>query len=196
MPNAASSLGTRVTALPVSLRRRLFLSLTGATVLGATEASYQVELASGKRTKVKATHVLLAFDQPSPAQLLQQASEAAETIDIDFLWECAPQDEFAFADLAREYFGHPPNAVEAASILLRLHGAPVYFHRKGRGRYRPAQPDILKAALAAARTAAAAESNPLAANAAAVTRATGTPETSAALSASIPASSTLRISAV
>lgn len=119
------------------------------TVLAATDASYQVELASGKRTKVKSSHVLLAFDQPSPAQLLQQANDATEAIDIDFLWECAPQDEFGFTDLAREYFGHPPNAVEAASILFRLHGAPVYFHRKGRGRYRPAPPDILKAALAA-----------------------------------------------
>jgi len=39
--------------------------------------------------------------------------------------------------------------VEAAAILLRLHGAPVHFHRKGRGRYRPAPPDILKQALAA-----------------------------------------------
>ncbi|MFZ5541196.1 MAG: RNB domain-containing ribonuclease, partial [Pseudomonadota bacterium] len=119
------------------------------TVLAATDASYQVELPSGKRTKVKASHVLLAFDQPSPAQLLQQATDAAEAIDIDFLWQCAPQDEFGFVDLAREYFGHPPNAVEAASILFRLHGAPVYFHRRGRGRYRPAPPDVLKAALAA-----------------------------------------------
>ena len=119
------------------------------TVLAATDASYQVELPSGKRTKVKASHVLLAFDQPSPAQLMQQATDAAESIDVAFLWECAPQDEFGFADLAREYFGRPPNAVEAASILFRLHGAPVYFHRKGRGRYRPAPPDVLKAALAA-----------------------------------------------
>lgn len=119
------------------------------TVLAATDASYQVEMASGKRTKVKSSHVLLAFDQPSPAQLLQQATDAAEAIDIDFLWECAPQEEFGFADLAREYFGHPPGAVEAASILFKLHGAPVYFHRKGRGRYRPAQPEVLKAALAA-----------------------------------------------
>ncbi len=119
------------------------------TVLAATDASYQVELVSGKRTKVKASHVLLAFDRPAPAQLLQKANEAAEAIDIDFLWECAPQDEFAFADLAREYFGHPPDAVEAASILFRLHAAPVHFHRKGRGRFRPAPPDVLKAALAA-----------------------------------------------
>src|SRR3546814_2639299 len=32
---------------------------------------------------------------------------------------------------------------------MRLHGAPAYFHRRGKGRYRPAPPDILAAALAA-----------------------------------------------
>jgi exoribonuclease-2 len=119
------------------------------TILSATDASLQVELASGKRTKVKASHVLLRFDQPSPAQLLDRAQAAAQEIDLDFLWECAPQDEFGFEQLAREYQGRTPDAVEAAAILLRLHGAPVYFHRKGRGRYRPAPPEILKVALAA-----------------------------------------------
>ncbi len=119
------------------------------TILSATDASLQVELASGKRTKVKASHVLLRFDQPSPAQLLDRAQAAAQEIDLDFLWECAPQDEFGFEQLAREYQGRTPDAVEAAAILLRLHGAPVYFHRKGRGRYRPAPPEILKVALTA-----------------------------------------------
>ena len=119
------------------------------TVLSATEAAYQVELASGKRTKVKNANVLLRFEQPGPAQLLATAQQDAQAIELDFLWACAPQDEFAFEDLAREYHGHPPSAVEAASILVRLHSAPVYFHRKGRGRYRPAPPDILKIALAA-----------------------------------------------
>ena len=33
--------------------------------------------------------------------------------------------------------------------LMCLYGMSVYFYRKGRGRYRPAQPDTLKAALAA-----------------------------------------------
>lgn len=119
------------------------------TILSATDASLQVELASGKRTKVKSSHVLLRFDQPSPAHLLDRAQAAAQEIDLDFLWECAPQDEFGFEQLAREYQGRTPDAVEAAAILLRLHGAPVYFHRKGRGRYRPAPPEILKVALAA-----------------------------------------------
>jgi exoribonuclease II len=119
------------------------------SVVTSSDAAYQVELASGKRTKVKAGHVLLQFAQPAPARLLEQAQAGAAEIDLDFLWQCAPQRDFDFDEMAREYHGHPPSAVEAAAILLRLHGAPVYFHRKGRGRYRPAPPDILKAALAA-----------------------------------------------
>ncbi|HUL64185.1 MAG TPA: ribonuclease catalytic domain-containing protein [Burkholderiaceae bacterium] len=118
-------------------------------VLSATDAHYQVELASGKRSKVKSANVLLRFEQPPPGQLLAAAQRDAESIELDFLWECAPQEEFGFADLAREYYGRTPTPVEAATILLRLHSAPVYFHRKGRGRFRPAPPDILKAALAA-----------------------------------------------
>ncbi len=119
------------------------------TVLSATDSSYQVETVSGKRTKVRASHVLLRFEQPAPAPMLQQAQQQAEAIDVDFLWECAPQQEFGFEDMAREYHGHAPSAVEAAAILLRLHGAPVYFHRKGRGRFRPAPAETLKQALAA-----------------------------------------------
>lgn len=119
------------------------------TVLGGTDASYQVELASGKRTKIKTSHVLLRFEQPAPAALVAAAQRDAEAIDLDFLWECAPQAEFGFEEFARDYHGHAPSATEAAAILFRLHGAPVYFHRKGRGRYRPAPPEVLKAALAA-----------------------------------------------
>ncbi|HEU0201533.1 MAG TPA: RNB domain-containing ribonuclease, partial [Burkholderiaceae bacterium] len=119
------------------------------TVLSGTDTSYQVELVSGKRTKVKAAHVLLRFESPAPAQLLADAQAAAYVIELDFLWECAPQREFSFEELAREYCGRAPNAVEAATILFRLHGAPVYFYRKGRGTYRPAPADVLKLALAA-----------------------------------------------
>jgi len=124
-------------------------SFKAGSVLAATDSSFQVETASGKRTKVRASHVLLRFEVPAPAALLQQAAGQAGEIDIDFLWECAPQQEFGFEEMAAEYFGHAPSAVEAAAILLRLHGAPVYFQRKGRGRFRPAPPETLKQALAA-----------------------------------------------
>jgi exoribonuclease-2 len=119
------------------------------TVLSGADASFQVELPSGKRTKVKSTHVLLRFEQPASAQLMERAQRDAEAIELDFLWECSPQQEFGFEELAREYHGRAPDAVESAAILFRLHGAPVYFHRKGRGRFRPAPADILRQALAA-----------------------------------------------
>lgn len=119
------------------------------SVLSASDASYQVELPSGKRAKVKSSHVLLRFDEPGPARLLERAHAEADDIDLDFLWEASPQDEFGFRDLARDYFGAKPSSVQEAALLIRLHSAPVYFYRKGRGRYRPAPPETLKAALAA-----------------------------------------------
>jgi len=119
------------------------------SVLSATEASFQVELPGGRRAKIKAANVLLRFERPGCAQLLEQARHEAGALDLDFLWQCAPQQEFGYQELAREYFGHAPAAVEAAAILLRLHSAPVYFHRKGKGRFRPAPPEVLRAALAA-----------------------------------------------
>ncbi len=119
------------------------------SILSSTDASHQVELSSGKRTKVKAAHVLLQFDDVSAARLLEAAHAEAATIDLDFLWEAAPQDEFGFRELALDYFGGKPSSVQQAALLIRLHSSPVYFHRKGRGRFRPAPPETLKAALAA-----------------------------------------------
>jgi exoribonuclease-2 len=119
------------------------------TIMQDGGQSLQIELASGKRTKVKQAAVMLRFDQPEPAQMMSQALQTAETIDLDFLWECAPQEEFEFQDLAGEYFGADRTVVQSAALLMRLHAAPVYFYRKGKGRYRPAQPETLRAALAA-----------------------------------------------
>lgn len=118
-------------------------------ILSEADASLQVEAASGKRSKIKRASALFNFDAPDPEALLEQARALAADIDLDFLWECAPQEEFESSALAADYFGHTPSAVEKAAILLRLHGAPAYFHRRGKGAYRPAPPDILAAALAA-----------------------------------------------
>ena len=119
------------------------------SILSETEASLQVEAASGKRTKLKRANVLFTFSEPAPSALLSQAAEDAEALDLQFLWECAPQEEFDSAALAEDYFGHTPTAVERAALIMRLHSAPAYFHRRGKGAYRPAPPDILAAALAA-----------------------------------------------
>jgi exoribonuclease-2 len=119
------------------------------TILQDNGASLQVEMASGKRTKIKQSAVMLRYDSPEPSQMMSEALQAAEAIDLDFLWECAPQEEFDFQDLAEEYFGTERTLVQSAALLMRLHAAPVYFYRKGKGRYRPAQPETLRAALAA-----------------------------------------------
>jgi exoribonuclease-2 len=118
------------------------------SVLSQAGEAYQVELASGKRTKVKAKDVLLQFSSPDPASLLEQAKQQAADTDLEFLWEVAGQEEFGFAELGAEYFGHAPQPVEAASLIFALHGAPFYFYKKGRGRYKAAPETALKAALA------------------------------------------------
>ncbi len=117
-------------------------------VLADNVTSLQVETASGKRVKVKVANVLLRFAQPAPSELLDRAEGESADIEPEFLWEVCADAEFGFEDLAREYFGRVPQPVEAAAILLRLHAAPIHFHRKGKGRFRKAPPDILKAALA------------------------------------------------
>ncbi|KFI06287.1 ribonuclease catalytic domain-containing protein [Massilia sp. BSC265] len=119
----------------------------GAVLSQAGEA-YQVELASGKRTKVKGKDVLIQFEKPEPEALLAAAKGIAAEVDLDFLWEVAGQEEFGFMELGAEYFGHAPLPSEAAGLVLALHAAPIYFHKKGRGRYKAAPEQTLKAALA------------------------------------------------
>jgi len=120
------------------------------TVMLEQPASLQVELPHGKRIKVKTANVLLRFERPLPGELVARAQTAAQAIDPDFLWQCCGPDEFGFEQLGRDYYGHAPDALEAAALLLKLHGAPMYFYKKGKGRYKAAPAGALKAALAGA----------------------------------------------
>src|SRR5881409_1644982 len=119
-----------------------------ATVLADSDSTLQVEAPHGKRAKIKSRDVLLRFPEPGAVELLARAEALAGGIDADFLWQCCGTEEFGFTELAREYCGRTPSAVEAAGILVKLHSAPMYFYRKGRGRYRAAPPETLRAALA------------------------------------------------
>ncbi|MCR4303299.1 MAG: RNB domain-containing ribonuclease [Gallionella sp.] len=120
------------------------------SIMTDNTTSLQIESLSGKRSKVKAGNVMLRFTEPALPEFMAQAEAIAASIEVDFLWECCPADEFGFEQIAAEYFGHAPGPLEAAAALIRLHGAPIYFHKKGKGRYRAAPPDVLKAALAGA----------------------------------------------
>ena len=118
-------------------------------VMSDTESSLQIELESGKRVKVKAANVLLKFEQPAPAELLRRAQVLAAEIDLDLAWTFAPDKEFGFADLARDYFDAKAGPEQQAAALWRLYEAPHYFRRVGKGLFKKAPEEIVRAALLA-----------------------------------------------
>ncbi|MES3003103.1 MAG: RNB domain-containing ribonuclease [Pseudomonadota bacterium] len=118
-------------------------------VLSEADSSAQVELESGKRVKVKAANVLLKFEKPAPAELLREAQALASTIELELAYEFAPDEEFGFADLARDYFNDKAGHAQQVAALLKLFEAPHYFRRAGKGRFKKAPAEIVQQALAA-----------------------------------------------
>jgi exoribonuclease II len=122
-------------------------------ILSEADSSLQVELDSGKRVKLKAANALLKFEKPAPAELVAAGQKMSEEIDLDLAWEFASEEEFSFAELARDYFSADPSKAasteQQAAALFRLFEAPHYFRRAGKGRFRKAPAEILQQALAA-----------------------------------------------
>ena len=119
-----------------------------ASVMAENPGSMQVESPTGKRSKIKSSNVLLKFESALTG-FMEEAHSEAEKLEIDFLWECCGEVEFGFEDLAQDYYGKPPSPIEAAATVIKLHSAPMYFYRKGKGRYKAAPAETLKLALAA-----------------------------------------------
>ena len=111
----------------------LFFEEDGAfkvgTEMSGTDSACQVELPTGKRIKVKRSHIFVTYNSPSPAEFLARAQQEAEEIDLEILWEFAPDDEFDFKSIAAEYFGDSVTPIQQAATILRLHSNPVYFYR-------------------------------------------------------------------
>ena len=121
-------------------------------VLSEADASSQVELDSGKRIKVKAANALLKFEKPAPAEFVAMALGQSTEIELEMAWEFAPEDDFGFAELAREYFssgGKEASLLQQAAMLFRLFDSPHYFRRAGKGRFRKADAQTIALALAA-----------------------------------------------
>ncbi|MBY0234813.1 MAG: RNB domain-containing ribonuclease, partial [Burkholderiaceae bacterium] len=116
-------------------------------VMSEADSSMQVELESGKRVKVKSANVLLKFDKPAPADLIAEGQRLAQEIDLDLAWEFAPEGEFGFADLARDYFDAKCSTAHQVAALFRLFEAPHYFRRAGKGQFKKAAEETVKAAL-------------------------------------------------
>jgi exoribonuclease II len=118
-------------------------------VMSTTDASAQIELDSGKRVKVKMAHVMVQFEKPSPAELISGAQSIQSTIDPALAWEFSPEEEFGFADLARDYFNDKATVEQQVAALFCLFETPHYFRRAGKGRFKKAPTEIVQLALLA-----------------------------------------------
>jgi exoribonuclease-2 len=124
-----------------------------ATVQSASGAgdaeSWQATSLSGKKIKLKAKEVWLRFEKPEPQALMDEANTLSKEIDLQFLWDCAPDEEFGLVDVAHEYFGAQATVPQQTALAIALQSAPVFFRRKGRGRFQRAPLEQLQAGLAA-----------------------------------------------
>ncbi len=115
---------------------------------GDTE-SWQATSLSGKKIKLKAKEVWLRFEKPEAQAVMDEANTLSKEIDLQLLWDCAPDEEFGLVDVSLEYFGAQATIPQQVSLAIALQGAPVFFRRKGRGRFQRAPLEQLQAGLAA-----------------------------------------------
>ena len=116
-------------------------------VLDEHEASLHVESPHGKRSKIKSANVLLSSMAAASPISSSARMALAPDIDTDFLWEVCGESEFGFAELAADTTA-ARRPGRSGEHLIKLHSAPVYFHREGRAASRPLPADALKAAFA------------------------------------------------
>jgi exoribonuclease II len=123
-------------------------TVQSATGIGDAE-SWQATSLSGKKIKLKAKEVWLRFEKPEAQAVMDEAQILSKEIDLQLLWDCAPDEEFGLVDVAHEYFGDQATISQQVSLAIALQGAPVFFRRKGRGRFQRAPLEQLQAGLAA-----------------------------------------------
>ena len=111
--------------------------------------SWQATSLSGKKIKLKAKEVWLRFEKPEAQAVMDEALVLSKDIDLQLLWDCAPEEEFGLVDVSLEYFGSQATIAQQAALAIALQGAPVFFRRKGRGRFQRAPLEQLQAGLAA-----------------------------------------------
>ncbi|TDR32989.1 RNB domain-containing ribonuclease [Hydromonas duriensis] len=101
--------------------------------------------------KIKLKDVLLQGEVSlaSSQHIVEQVEQLVEQADLSFVWECAPEGVFEFGDLARDYFGSGASLIEQAAMWQVLHGAPIYFGKKGRGLFTRQPAEQIEIALAA-----------------------------------------------
>ncbi len=104
---------------------------------------------SGKRIKVRAKDVLLQFAQPIAGPDAGRGAGARRRRSIST--SCGKwrgRRSSALPISAPNTSAMRPQRTRRPACLLRLHAAPIYFYKKGKGRYKAAPEAALKAALA------------------------------------------------
>ncbi len=137
---------------PLSYSMNVFYEEDGGFKVGhlmsEAQANAQIESATGKRSKVKSSAILLRFESPSMTEFMPQAQALTAEHDVPFLWEVCGTEDFSAEALAADYIGRKPTAVEIAAVALTLHQSPMYFYKRGKGIYKGAPKENLEAALA------------------------------------------------
>ena len=123
-------------------------AVQSATGTGDAE-SWQATSLSGKKIKLKAKEVWLRFEKPEAQAAMDEALVLSKDIDLQLLWDCAPEEEFGLVDVSLEYFGSQATIPQQVALAIALQDAPVFFRRKGRGRFQRAPLGQLQAGLAA-----------------------------------------------
>ena len=123
-------------------------TVQSATGTGDAE-SWQATSLSGKKIKLKAKEVWLRFEKPEAQAAMDEALVLSKDIDLQLLWDCAPEEEFGLVEVSLEYFGSQATIPQQVALAIALQDAPVFFRRKGRGRFQRAPLEQLQAGLAA-----------------------------------------------
>ena len=111
--------------------------------------SWQATSLSGKKIKLKVKEVWLRFEKPEAQAAMDEALVLSKDIDLQLLWDCAPEEEFGLVEVSLEYFGSQATIPQQVALAIALQDAPVFFRRKGRGRFQRAPLEQLQAGLAA-----------------------------------------------
>lgn len=122
-----------------------------AEVMEQKDSHMQVKGQGSSLQKIKTKDVLLQanLNGISTAQATTQVTQIAEQVDLDFLWECAPDEVFDFVQIAREYFGEQASVLEQAAMWQAVQSAPIYFGKKGKGQFVRQAYEQIQIALAA-----------------------------------------------
>ncbi len=118
-------------------------------ILSEADASAQIELDSGKRVEGQGRQHPAQVRQARPPSCWPRRKPWPPSIELDLAWEFAPEDDFGFADIARDYFSRRPRWPSRPAMLLAAVRGAALLPPRGQGPLQESPAEILQQALAA-----------------------------------------------